>query len=111
MVRSLLSLPYCHLGVGCLCFLLSKAGRLAEFDALASKFFVASGEARDSIYQEAVGLATSVGDASKPYIRYMEKVVSGTEAYLEKEAKRCVVNLLISFPVHPYFRMSHPEAS
>jgi len=68
--------------------LTDEAGRIAEFDALASKFFVAAGDARDSIYKEASSLAASAGLASKHYIRVMEKLVNGTEGYIEKEAKR-----------------------
>ncbi|KDQ59241.1 hypothetical protein JAAARDRAFT_33964 [Jaapia argillacea MUCL 33604] len=64
------------------------AGRLSELDTLASKFFVATGEARDAVYKEAKQLASDAGETSKHYIRYMEKVVGGTEAYLEKEANR-----------------------
>jgi protein disulfide-isomerase A6 len=65
-----------------------KAGRLAEFDSLANKFFVASGKARDSVYNEALTLASEAGAASKHYLRVMEKLVNGTESYLEKESKR-----------------------
>jgi len=65
-----------------------KAGRHAEFDALASKFFIATGAARNSIYQEAVALASNAGSVSKHYLRVMEKLVSGTEGYIEKETKR-----------------------
>lgn len=64
------------------------AGRLPEFDALASKFFVATGAARDALYKEALELANTAGAASKHYLRVMEKVVNGSEAYLEKESKR-----------------------
>ncbi|TFK40373.1 thioredoxin-like protein [Crucibulum laeve] len=65
-----------------------EAGRVAEFDALAKKFFVASADARDSLYKEALSLASSAGAASKHYLRVMEKVVNGTEGYVQKEAKR-----------------------
>ncbi|KIK63079.1 hypothetical protein GYMLUDRAFT_222900 [Collybiopsis luxurians FD-317 M1] len=68
--------------------LLDNAGRLAEFDALASKFYVASADLRDSIFKEAVSLSVNVGDAAKHYLRVMEKMVNGTEAYYEKESKR-----------------------
>src|ERR1700676_3680474 len=67
---------------------LSKAGRLAEFDMLANKFFVASGKARDAIYKEALTLAKKAGVASKHYVRVMEKLANGTEDYIEKESKR-----------------------
>ncbi|EIN04877.1 protein disulfide isomerase [Punctularia strigosozonata HHB-11173 SS5] len=65
-----------------------EAGRLPEFDALASKFFVAAADARSSIYQEALALAKAGGETSKHYLRVMEKVVNGTEDYVQKESKR-----------------------
>jgi len=68
--------------------LTDEAGRHAEFDALARKFFVATGSARNSIYKEAVALAGKAGTASKHYLRVMEKLVNGAEGYLEKESKR-----------------------
>ena len=64
------------------------AGRLPDFDTLASRFFVASGKARDSVYKEAVALAGTAGETSKHYIRVMKKLTNGTEGYLEKESKR-----------------------
>ena len=57
-------------------------------DALASKFFEATSDARHSIYKEASVLALKAGAASKQYLRVMEKVINGSENYLEKEAKR-----------------------
>ncbi|KAL0061929.1 hypothetical protein AAF712_011213 [Marasmius tenuissimus] len=65
-----------------------KAGLVPELDTLASKFFVATAGARDSVYKEALALAETVGAVSKPYLRIMEKVVNSSEEYLEKEAKR-----------------------
>ncbi|KAJ7707688.1 disulfide isomerase [Mycena rosella] len=65
-----------------------QAGRLPEFDALASKFFVAAGDARDTLLKDAAALAVSAGVVSKHYLRVMEKLVNGTEGYLEKETKR-----------------------
>jgi len=73
-----------------------KAGRLAEFDSLANKFFVARGKVRDSVYQEALTLAKGAGAASKHYVRVMEKLVNGTDNYLEKESKRYVMHYLIT---------------
>jgi protein disulfide-isomerase A6 len=67
-----------------------EAGRHAEFDLLASKFFTATGAARDSIYKEASTLAAGVGPAATRYLRVMEKVVNGTEDYVTKESKRYV---------------------
>jgi protein disulfide-isomerase A6 len=57
---------------------------------LASKFFTATGVARDAIYKEASALSAQVGPAAKHYIRVMQKVVSGKEDYFAKESKRCV---------------------
>lgn len=57
---------------------------------MASKFFTATGVARDAIFKEASALAAQVGPAAKHYIRVMEKVVSGKEDYFAKESKRCV---------------------
>ncbi|TFK75236.1 protein disulfide isomerase [Pluteus cervinus] len=65
-----------------------EAGRHADFDVLAQKFFVAAADAKKAVYDEAVALAAIVGEASKHYIRVMEKVVNGSEAYLAKESKR-----------------------
>ncbi|KAG7089585.1 hypothetical protein E1B28_011252 [Marasmius oreades] len=65
-----------------------EAGRVSEFDALASKFFVATADARDSLYKEALALSGTIGVASKHYLRVMEKVVNSSEKYLEKESKR-----------------------
>ncbi|KAF5391644.1 hypothetical protein D9757_002339 [Collybiopsis confluens] len=68
--------------------LLDTAGRLAEFDTLANKFFIASADARDSVYKEALSLSSASGSAAKHYLRIMEKMVNGTEAYYEKESRR-----------------------
>ncbi|KAJ7126983.1 protein disulfide isomerase [Mycena epipterygia] len=65
-----------------------QAGRLPELDALASKFFVAVGDARATLLKDAAALAVSAGVVSKHYLRVMEKLVNGTEGYLEKETKR-----------------------
>jgi protein disulfide-isomerase A6 len=64
------------------------AGKHSKFDELASEFFVATGAARDAIYADASSLAAEVGDVAKHYIRVMDKVKAGGEAYLEKELKR-----------------------
>jgi protein disulfide-isomerase A6 len=69
-------------------FINSQAGRLAEFDALANKFFVAGSAVRASIYKEAATLADKTGPASKHYIRVMQKLVNDTDGYIEKESKR-----------------------
>ncbi|KAK7685514.1 hypothetical protein QCA50_011379 [Cerrena zonata] len=66
----------------------AQAGRLPEFDSLASKFFDATGDARQTILKEAEGLIKTVGPLAKHYVKVMEKVVNGSEAYLEKESKR-----------------------
>ncbi|KAJ6513246.1 protein disulfide isomerase [Mycena sanguinolenta] len=65
-----------------------KAGRLSEFDTLAGKFFVAAADVRATLLADAVALADTAGLMAKQYVRVMEKLVNGTEGYLEKEAKR-----------------------
>lgn len=66
-----------------------KAGRLAELDALAVKFVEESAVgARQSLLKEAGDLAATLGAGAKHYLRVMEKVVNGSEDYLEKETTR-----------------------
>jgi len=65
-----------------------QAGRHSEFDVLASKFFTATGAARDVIYKEASVLAAQVGPAATHYIRVMDKVAKGNGDYFAKESKR-----------------------
>ncbi|KAI0322608.1 thioredoxin-like protein [Amylostereum chailletii] len=65
-----------------------EAGRVPDLDTLASKFFVATGAARDALFKEASVLAAEAGSSAKHYLRVMEKVVNGTEDYVEKETKR-----------------------
>ncbi|EIW54716.1 protein disulfide isomerase [Trametes versicolor FP-101664 SS1] len=65
-----------------------KVGRLEQLDALASKFFEESAAARQTLLKEASTLAATLGDGAKHYIRVMEKVVNGSEEYLEKESTR-----------------------
>jgi len=64
------------------------AGRLPELDELATKFFDATAAVRQTIFKDASALAATVGPAASHYIRVMEKVVNGSEAYIEKEALR-----------------------
>ncbi|RXW25545.1 hypothetical protein EST38_g314 [Candolleomyces aberdarensis] len=66
----------------------SKAGLVPELDAIATQFVAASKDARQKLLDEASALASKAGAAGKHYIRAMEKVVTGTEGYIEKEAKR-----------------------
>lgn len=40
--------------------------------------------------KDAETLAKTVGPVAKHYVKVMEKVVNGSEAYLEKESKRYV---------------------
>jgi len=65
-----------------------QAGRNLQLDALASKFFTATGAARDAIYKEASVLAAEIGPAAAHYVRVMQKVINGTEDYVAKESKR-----------------------
>ncbi|KZV64435.1 protein disulfide isomerase [Peniophora sp. CONT] len=64
------------------------AGRLPDFDEIASKFYSAEESTRQTILAEAATLADTIGPAAKHYLRVMEKVVNGTGDYLEKESKR-----------------------
>jgi len=61
---------------------------LAELDLVAQKFLAAAGDARDAIYNEAKALSESIGAASNHYLRVMEKIVSTSEVYVEKESQR-----------------------
>ncbi|KAL4062929.1 thioredoxin-like protein [Scleroderma yunnanense] len=65
-----------------------QAGRHDGLDGFAQRFLAATGEVRDAIYKEALGLSENVSSASMYYIRVMEKVVKGGDAYIEKESKR-----------------------
>lgn len=53
-------------------------------DSIALKFLDATGEARGAIVREAHAL----GDSAKHYLKVMQKVIGGSEEYVEKEAKR-----------------------
>lgn len=65
-----------------------KAGREPMLDAFAAKFVESVGDARESIYREAVQFATTAKLDAKHYIKVMEKVANGTEDYIAKETKR-----------------------
>jgi len=64
------------------------AGRVPPLDSLASQFFTAASTSRASIYEKATVLGQSLGDDASYYLRVMQKLVNGTEDYIEKEAKR-----------------------
>lgn len=64
------------------------AGRHAEFDSLASRFVTAVGGARNKLVEDATLLASAFGPQFKYYVRVMEKVLNGTEDYIEKESSR-----------------------
>lgn len=61
---------------------------MAELDAVVQKFLAAAGDARDAIYKEAEALSESLGATSNHYLRVMEKIVTTSEAYIEKESQR-----------------------
>lgn len=65
-----------------------QAGRHAELDTLAQKFYAASASARDSLYSEALDIVATAGSAAKHYVRVMEKLTNGSAGYIEKESKR-----------------------
>ncbi|GJE85373.1 protein disulfide isomerase [Phanerochaete sordida] len=64
------------------------AGRHPEFDSLASRFATAAADVRNKLVEDASLLASAFGPQFKYYVRVMEKVVNGSEEYIEKEAKR-----------------------
>ncbi|KAF9533773.1 protein disulfide isomerase [Crepidotus variabilis] len=64
------------------------AGRIAQLDDLAYRFFKAPSDARDALHKEAKELAASAGELSKRYLYIMEKVANGSAGYIEKESKR-----------------------
>ena len=59
------------------------------------KFVESTGEARDSIYREALNFANTAGLGAKHYIKVMEKVANGSEEYIVKETKRWVLPSLV----------------
>ena len=59
-------------------------------DDLAHRFVTGKGSSRKEVYDTAVGLVDSAGEHGSSYLRVMEKVLNGTDEYLEKETKRCV---------------------
>ncbi|KAJ7092833.1 hypothetical protein B0H15DRAFT_972366 [Mycena belliarum] len=63
---------------------------LPEFDALARKFFVATGNVHDLSFKDAAALVATAGAVSSHYLHVMEKLVTGTEGSLEKETKQYV---------------------
>lgn len=65
-------------------------GRHPEFDSIASRFATATGAARNTLFKDAELLASAFGPTYKYYLRVMEKVINGTEGYIEKEANRYV---------------------
>jgi protein disulfide-isomerase A6 len=65
-----------------------QAGLHSELDTLARQFLASTAAKRDAIRQEASALVDSVGATYKHYLRVMEKLVKGSEEYLEKELSR-----------------------
>lgn len=55
---------------------------------VAQKFLGAAGDARAAIYKEAKALSESLGATSSHYLRVMDKIVSTSEGYIEKESQR-----------------------
>ncbi len=71
---------------------LTKAGRLGEFDVLASKLLVAVEDAKDTIVDEARALLAAANStpSAQYYLRVMEKQIQGAGGYIEKELNRYV---------------------
>ena len=63
-------------------------GRHPEFDSMASRFVAANGATRDKLYSDAELLSGAFGTKYKYYLRVMEKVLNGSEDYIEKESNR-----------------------
>lgn len=55
---------------------------------MASRFVVGTADARDTLYKDAQLFARATGEKYKYYLKVMEKVLNGTEEYVEKEASR-----------------------
>ncbi|KAK0223361.1 protein disulfide isomerase [Armillaria fumosa] len=69
--------------------LTGKAGRLSDFDALASEFFAAADDVKKSVVKEAKALlASNASESAQYYFRVMEKQLNGPAGYLEKELNR-----------------------
>lgn len=66
-----------------------QAGRVAALDTLASQFFAVP-TSRAQLYEEASSLGQNLGESAKYYLKVMEKLANGTDAFVEKEAKRYV---------------------
>ena len=68
------------------------AGRHPEFDSLASRFVVAAADkvAQSKLYEDAKLFGRATGAKYKYYLKVMEKVMNGTEGWVEKEAARYV---------------------
>lgn len=78
----------------CLTHLRVQAGRIPEFDVLASKLFAAAVNLKDAIVEEARQLLTTdAASTAKYYLKVMEKELAGPTSYVEKESARFVVFL------------------
>ena len=75
-----------------------KAGRIPEFDTLAAKFFAATSDGKTMILKEATALAKGAGEAAQHYLKVMNKVINGSEDYLQKEAARFDYSVHTSSP-------------
>ena len=71
---------------------------------MASRFIVGASDARDTLFKDAQLFAGAFKGKYAYYLRVMEKLINGTEGYIEKESKRCAV---VSHPsyenVHTHF--------
>lgn len=64
------------------------AGRHPEFDSLASRFIVAAADVRDKLYKDAELFSRATGPKFNYYLKVMEKLLNGTEGWVEKETNR-----------------------
>ncbi|KAG9011056.1 hypothetical protein FRB94_008961 [Tulasnella sp. JGI-2019a] len=64
------------------------AGRVATLDTFAAQLFSALPTSRAQIYEEATAAAKAVGATGAYYLKVMQKIVDGSEDWVEKESKR-----------------------
>jgi len=64
------------------------AGRVGTLDSFAAELFSALPTSRAKIYEDATATAKSLGASGAYYLRVMQKVIDGSEDYVEKETKR-----------------------
>ncbi|KAG8858751.1 hypothetical protein FRB96_004888 [Tulasnella sp. 330] len=64
------------------------AGRVATLDTFAAELFSALPTARAKIFAEATAAAKTAGATGAYYLKVMQKIIDGSEEWVEKESKR-----------------------